>query len=273
MAEAVAADILRRHGVDAPAALLPRQGVGAFAWVAGDVVLKLARPGCAAEIVREALAAPIARAAGVRTPALLAAALDGDEPYTLWQRVDGAPLAEREEAAAWRDLGRQLAILHLHARGEQGGLPGAGILYARDKRDGRPHLHALAPERAAFFARWLDRLERVPAAPARLLHNDVHALNVLCPPAGATLIDWGDAGWGDPASELGSIPMPRVPDVLDGYEEVASPGQEVEARILRAVIGHGVRKLAERGRERPLRELQAFLDGDVPARWRGWLPQ
>lgn len=218
--------------------------------------------------MREALAAPIARAAGVRTPALVAAALDGDEPHTMWERIDGAPLAEREAAAAWREIGRQLAILHVRARCEP-----SGVLFSRDKRDARPHLHALAPERAAFFARWLDRLERVPAAPARLLHNDIQALNVLCAPAGATLIDWGDAGWGDPASELGSIPMPRVPDVLDGYEEVASLGQQVEARILRAVIGQGVRKLAERARERPLRELQAFLDGDLPARWRGWLPQ
>lgn len=264
MAEAVA--ILRRHGVDAAATLLPRQGVGAYAWASGGVVLKIARAGCAAEIVREAVAAPIARAAGVRTPALMAAELDGDEPYTIWERVEGAPLAERDDAAAWSDVGRQLATLHEGARCER-----SGVLYTRDKRDARPHLHALPPERAAFFACWLDRLERVPAAPARLLHNDIHGLNVLCAPAGATLIDWGDAGWGDPASDLGPVPMHRVPEVLRGYEEVASLGQEVEARILRAVIGHAVRKLAERGRERPLADLTAFVAGDVPERWRSWL--
>jgi len=191
MAEAVA--ILRRQGIDAAATLLPRQGIGAYAWAADSV----------------------------------------------WERIDGEPLAERDDAASWRDVGRQLATLHDHARCERD-----AVLYTRDKRDARPHLHARPPERAAFFARWLDRLERVPAAPARLLHNDIHGLNVLCAPAGATLIDWGDAGWGDPASDLGSIPMHRVPEVLRGYEEVASLGQEVEAQILR-----------------------------VPERWRPWLAQ
>ncbi|HEX6838988.1 MAG TPA: hypothetical protein VF334_20560, partial [Polyangia bacterium] len=69
------------------------------------------------------------------------------------------------------------------------------------------------------------------------------------------------------------IPMHHVPEVLHGYEEVASLGQEVEARILRAVIGHAVRKFAERGRARPLHDLSAFLGGDVAERWRRWLPQ
>ncbi|HEX9101608.1 MAG TPA: aminoglycoside phosphotransferase family protein, partial [Polyangia bacterium] len=197
---------------------------------------------------------------------LVAWAQEGDDAYSVWDRVEGEPLAERSDGAAWRDVGRQLAILHEHARCER-----SAVLYTRDKRDARPHLHALPGERAAFFARWLDRLERVPPAAARLLHNDIHGLNVLCPPAGATLIDWGDAGWGDPASDLGSVPMPHVPDVLAGYEERASLGSDAEARILRAVIGHGVRKLAERGRQRPLVELMAFVDGDVPERWREWL--
>ncbi|HEX8951222.1 MAG TPA: hypothetical protein VF945_05230, partial [Polyangia bacterium] len=112
-------EILRRHGIDAPATLLPRQGIGAHAWAAGGVVVKLARAGCAAEIVREAAAGPVARAAGVRTPALVAWAQEGDDAYSVWERVDGEPLAERSDGAAWRDVGRQLAILHEHARCER----------------------------------------------------------------------------------------------------------------------------------------------------------
>ena len=266
MAEAALIDeILARHGIDASPALVPRQGLGAITWRAGDFVVKIAREGCEDELRREAIAGPAARAAGVRTPSLVA---DGEGVYNVWQRVDGEPLGANNQLAQWREVGRQLARLHAIDRCDDG----RAVLLRRNKRDARPHLPALPAERAAFFARWLDRLERVPAGEARLVHYDVHGLNELCAVEGATLIDWGDAAWADPASELGSVPMPYMTDVLAGYEEIASLGQEAEARILRAVIGHGVRKLAERGRERPLLDLMAFVGGDVPARWRAWLP-
>lgn len=266
MAEAALIDeILARHGIGASATLVPRQGLGAFTWQAGDFVVKIAREGCGDELRREAIAGPAARAAGVRTPKLVA---DGGGAYNVWQRVDGEPLGKTNELAQWREVGRQLARLHAIERCDDID----GLLLKRNKRDARPHLHALPPERAAFFARWLDRLELVPAGPGRLVHYDVHGLNVLCASDGATLIDWGDAGWADPASELGSVPMPYMTDVLAGYEEIASFGQEAEPRILRAVIGHGVRKLAERGRERPLLDLMAFVGADPPERWRAWLP-
>jgi len=257
-------EILRRHGIAGPAVLVARQGVGAFTWEAGAFIVKIAREGCADELRREAIAGPAARAVGVRTPALVA---DGNGVYNVWQRVDGAPLGRDNELAQWRDVGRELARLHTIDRWDD---PRA-VLLTHNKRDARPHLHALPPERAAFFARWLDRLERVPAAAARLVHYDVHGLNVLCAAEGATLIDWGDAAWADPASELGSVPMPYLPEVLAGYEEIASLGTDAEARILRAVIGHGVRKLAERGRPKPLADLMAFVAGDVPERWRPYL--
>jgi Ser/Thr protein kinase RdoA (MazF antagonist) len=258
-------EILARHGIAASPALMARQGLGAFTWQAGDFVVKIARDGCGDELRREAIVGPAARAAGVRTPCLVA---NGDGAYNVWQRVDGEPLGKTNDASQWREVGRQLARLHAIDHCEDA----RALLLRRNKRDARPHLHALAADRAAFFARWLDRLEDVPAADARLVHHDVHGLNVLCAADGATLIDWGDAGWADPASELGSVPMPYMTNLLAGYEEIASLGQEAEARILRAVIGHAVRKLAERGRERPLLDLMAFVTGDVSPRWRRWLP-
>ncbi|MGZ3429553.1 MAG: hypothetical protein ACXVCV_23040, partial [Polyangia bacterium] len=93
-AAVVIEEILRRHGIDATAALLPRQGNGAYAWAAGAVIVKIARSGCSGETACETVAAPIARAAGVRTPALLASAHDGELAYSIWERVEGEPLAE-----------------------------------------------------------------------------------------------------------------------------------------------------------------------------------
>jgi aminoglycoside phosphotransferase (APT) family kinase protein len=103
------------------------------------------------------------------------------------------------------------------------------------------------------------------------VHYDVHGGNVLRAAAGATLIDWGDAGWADPAHDFGAIPMHRVPEVLDGYEEVASMGPGPEARVLRAVIGQAVRK-ARGGWDGFKRDLLAFWSSEVPPRWRPWAP-
>jgi aminoglycoside phosphotransferase (APT) family kinase protein len=263
---AVIEEILRRHGIDGPATLLPRQGVGAFTWAAGAFVVKIARERCADELRREAIAGPVARAAGVRTPALVA---DGDGVYNVWQRVDGEMIDDQPAAATWRDVGRQLAAPHTIDRCDD---PRAA-LRRDDKRDARPHLHALPAERAAFIARWLDRLERVPVGPRRLLHYDVHENNVFITRDGATLIDWGDAAWGDPASDFGSIPMDAVPHAIAGYEERASLGEGAEARILRSILGQSVRMLAQKKLAERLDAVMAFVGGDVPARWRAWMPQ
>jgi hypothetical protein len=257
-------DILTRHGIAQPATLLAEQGRGAFAWRAGAYIVKIARDGAADELRREAIAGPAARAVGVRTPALVA---DGDGVYNVWERVDGEPIGERRDAECWRDVGRQLARLHAIDRCDDP----RRVLLTRDKRNARPHLHALPAARADFFSGWLDRLEQVAPAAPRLLHYDVHELNVFRTADGATLIDWGDAAWGDPASDFGSIAMSVVPDVLAGYEELASLGDGAEARILRAVIGQSVRKFAQNGWSEPLDGLAAFVAGDVPPRWRDYL--
>jgi aminoglycoside phosphotransferase (APT) family kinase protein len=263
-AQIVIDEILTRHGIVAQPTLLAQQGVGAFTWRAGDYIVKIAREGTADEMRREAFAGPAARAFGVRTPALFA---EGDGAYNIWERVDGEPVGDRRDLAVWRDVGRQLARLHtIELRDDQ-----SAILRRDDKRDARPHLHALPPERAEWFARWLDRLERVPPAPPRMLHYDVHERNVFRTVDGATLIDWGDSGWGDPAKDFGSIPIAYVPEVLAGYEEQASLDNGAEARILRAVLGQSVRMRAQKGWLEPLDELMSFVAGDVPARWRDYL--
>jgi Ser/Thr protein kinase RdoA (MazF antagonist) len=259
-------EILQRHGLAGTAALVPHQGVGAFTWQAGAYIVKIAREGCADELRREAIAAPAAIAVGVRAPALVA---DGDGVYNVWQRVDGEMIEDRPAAATWRDVGRQMALLHTIDRCDDP----RGVLRTDNKRDARPYLPALPAERAAVIARWLDRLERVPAGPRRLLHYDVHENNVLITPEGAAIIDWGDAAWGDPASDFGSIPMDAFLDVIAGYEERGPLGDGAEARILRTMLGQKVRMFAQKKWEQPLDALMAFIAGDVPERWRAWMPQ
>jgi len=55
----------------------------------------------------------------------------------------------------------------------------------------------------------------------RFLHNDLHVGNLMASgPTHIAVIDWGDAGWGDPAKEASNLPVEAVDDFLAGYREV-----------------------------------------------------
>ena len=70
--------------------------------------------------------------------------------------------------------------------------------------------------------------------PERFLHNDVHAMNIMCDRNDVllALLDWGDAGWGDPALELAAVPQSVIPLVLQGYRTEGHLDDAAEARIL-----------------------------------------
>ena len=260
-------DLLRRHGLAGPAALLPLQGKATAAWATRDCVIKIPHEPYRDEVLTEVLVAPLALAAGVRTPTLLAWARGPDLAYSVWTRVPGEPLDERSDPSAWRDVGRALSRLHAIEACDDP----RGLLDKPDKRNARPWLHRLPTERATFFAAWLDLLDRAGPGPKRLLHYDVHGLNILCPPDGTTLIDWADAAWGDPAADLASAPMHEVPALLEGYEERGSLGPGGEGRIVRAAVGQAVRKLVVAGWSQPMDDLLAFFR-DPPPRFRPWRP-
>jgi Ser/Thr protein kinase RdoA (MazF antagonist) len=93
------------------------------------------------------------------------------------------------------------------------------------------------------FAREIENLldELAPYVSAassqrRFVHNDLHEMNVMCTPAGELLavLDWGDAGWGDPALDFAAVPLDMIPAVLRGYgaESLTRLGPFFEARII-----------------------------------------
>ena len=92
---------------------------------------------------------------------------------------------------------------------------------------------------ARALERWLDRLAPTALLPAarRLLHGDVQATNLIVkthPFAYTAILDWGAAGWGDPAWDFVGMPLSVVPVMLDGYVEL-SPIEDISgftARIL-----------------------------------------
>ena len=194
---------------------------------------------------------PAARSVGVRTPALVAYDDACDllpVPYQVVERIHGEVLGRLDvEPGAtpdvWRELGRDLALLHTR-------VGGSGPVGRLARPESYPDPRSLVGKRVAdgwftnIEARWLGGwLERLaPAAsltPAaeRLLHLDVQATNIMVRPgsfAYLAILDWGCAGWGDPAWDFFGLPLRAAPSVLEGHREVAPLDDDdtAEARIL-----------------------------------------
>lgn len=241
--------IAARYG--GPAVRLPEVGIFNAVFLLGEeLVLRVPRdhPDFVAAARREILAAPAARDAGVRTPRLVAVD-DGCDlvpvPFLVYERVRGEPLGELglepgDTPAVWRELGRDLVTLHTGVVAEGP----IATLRPEVLDDPRPWVDALAMDgqftvmEGRWLGRWLEELAPAALAPVpeRFLHGDVQATNVMVRPGSLeylALIDWGGAGWGDPAHDLAGFPLRAVPWVLAGYREFAPDADEtIEARLL-----------------------------------------
>jgi aminoglycoside phosphotransferase (APT) family kinase protein len=212
------AAILARHGLELRAlAPLAETGIINAVYALGeDLVLRVPRnhPGHVAQAHSEALAIPAARAAGVRTPRLVAFDDRLDllpVPYLIVERVPGASLGHLdrdpvEAHAVWTEVGRDLARLHTVARAG----PVAQLMTGQEPPEPEDSIEKRTSEgwfsavEARWLHRWVERLRPLCGEPARprLVHGDVQSTNVMVEPIGPTysaLIDWGCAQWRDPA--------------------------------------------------------------------------
>lgn len=249
--------IAHRHRLQADSSTLQRWvGGGSCVYqLGGALVLKVPHddPAPIASLAIEAIAASAAHAAGVRTPRLIVLDDSLDHlpvPYLVYERVVGRPLSQLVPAGeasrpVWRAVGGDLARLHTRV-GSHESLRLLPTFEHTPDTDPRPWVAHMCNTGAltAAQARWLgDVLERLaPTALApnspRVCHGDVNAANVMVgardPGTYAALLDWGGAGWADPASEFAPIPLPAVPFVLSGYRDIAplEDDSTAESRIL-----------------------------------------
>jgi aminoglycoside phosphotransferase (APT) family kinase protein len=150
-------------------------------------------------------------------------------------------------------------------------------------RDDAPVRHAALPAVAQKLHRldavrevsaWAERLEAYspPADIKTSIHGDVHRFNVFSGPGGEllALLDWGDAGWGDPAYDLARAPLEALAPMLAAYEAASRRGlgPDVRGRILRYRLGRLLRWA--RGPSEALGDLAAFLTfaRHLPDDWR-----
>jgi aminoglycoside phosphotransferase (APT) family kinase protein len=270
-------DILACHGVRGPWKTLKATGVANRIYATKDVVLRIAMDNAEAiaDARTESVAAPVALAAGVLTPRLLA--FDDsrtlvDRPYSLWERVHAKTLGNfppkaRQLPDTWRTVGQQLGVLH--ARVSDCPDPLGWLDQPAREVELMQHLTNLASSyrvdasRVREIERWIDVLR--PAITIRtascFLHNDIHEMNLMCARDASlrAVIDWGDAGWGDAALEFAQIPILAVPFVLTGYETQAPGllGDAPGARIVWDKLGLALEALPEDAR--PLEELRRFV--------------
>lgn len=246
--------ITARHnlGVDT-FAKMPQVGVVNAIYALGDdYVLRVPRasPATVAQAHTEAIATPLALAAGVRTPRLIAFAEADDllpVPYLIYERVQGRTLGLLEWeptaiAPVWRELGRDLARLHtlkpadslaMQLRSEPAGQDPRALAEARASDGWFTHLEV------RWLNRWLDRLAEIIATPEpqRILHLDVQATNIMVGLETldyTALIDWGCTGMGDSALDFFGLPLRAAPFVLEGHRSIAplDGDDNAEARIL-----------------------------------------
>ena len=283
-------------------AKMPQVGVvNAIYALGADYVLRVPRvhPATVAQARTEAIAAPLARAAGVCTPRLIAFAEADDllpVPYLIYERVQGRTLGLLDWepiaiAPLWRELGRDLALLHALKPEDS---PAMQLRIEPTGQDPR----ALAEERASdgwftnlemrWLNRWLDRLAETIVTPEtqRILHLDVQATNIMIGTESwdyRALIDWSCAGKGDPAFDFFGLPLRAIPFVLEGHRSTAplDGDDSAEARILwrhlqfaLAVLPRGAAPGMSWG-ERPLAwllDIFRFFQEPLDPRWRELRP-
>lgn len=258
---------------------LPATGVANRIYRIGEYILRVARRTETGllDTHTDAQAVPPVVAKGVLTPELLAfdsTCEIAPTPYTLFRRVEGKNARDaRAGDAVWAAVGAQLSKLH-H---EVVFVPdGARWLDEPGLEDPLPLLH-----RAGDFAdtarRWLTELP-TEAPHRRFLHNDLHDANLLAQDGRlSAILDWGDAGWGDPALDFEPMPIAANIPAVAAYRRARDPDDdELEGRILRAQLTAALMRIdrpkPRRVPTQQLDELLAFLRSSPPEPWARWLP-
>ncbi|MEU0091673.1 aminoglycoside phosphotransferase family protein [Kribbella sp. NPDC006257] len=197
-------------------------GVANRTVILGDnLFLRIPRgPEYEADLRKEVAVIPVARAAGVRTPAII----DFDDtraltnaPYLVMERIHATDLVDSptHDPSLWTELGGQLRLLHNTKFQHLEGVP------TDEYGDPRPTVDRLATDgyldtgTANWLLTWFDRLATRfdREAPNVLLHGDLATQNVMVDSDGryCALIDWatlpGDQQpWSSPSSACESAP-------------------------------------------------------------------
>ncbi len=242
---------LARHGVFEAAEAMASQGIANDVYAVGaELILRVAKSEEFEEDARtEAVAVPAVFAAGVKTPELLVfddSRQDLPFAFTLYRRAPGQDLAsldpdDAQLPALYQMVGEELQSLHQKVKNIQD--PKGWLDHPVDPK---PHIalekarkaHKIDAMNGRWLEQWIDHLVKASPYPGPpvFLHNDLHAGYTMVEPESLRLtglIDWGDAGWGDPAIDFQRFPAWALPWALEGYgaHDPGLPGRALAGMI------------------------------------------
>ena len=245
-------EILAAYRVSGPWQRLEANGVANRIYATQDLVLRVAtdHPDAIVDARTESIVAPVAREAGILTPRLIAfddSRTIVDRPFSLWERVHGETLGLAEfrgntREDIWRDVGQQIARLHDRVRScpdPHGYLdtPGRELRLELVVQRFVDYCHgsgAVVREIEHLLSDLSSFVSRGGGGSDCFVHNDLHERNIMCDAQGGLLavIDWGDAGWGDPTLDFAAVPLDFISAALEGYGDTQRLGDYPEARIV-----------------------------------------
>jgi tRNA A-37 threonylcarbamoyl transferase component Bud32 len=157
----------------------------------------------------------------------------------IYEHGDGAVLRRYRDGEA-RDTEREAAVMR---RAHEAGVPVPRVLEVHadalvlERLDGPTMLEEIArrPWRFAALGRELGRLHR-RVLDAGLVHRDFHPLNVLLEETGPVVIDWSNAGEGEPSDDVAFTQVILATSDADFPRWLERVGRMVRARFVAAYL-------------------------------------
>ncbi len=269
--------ILNKNQINEPVVKLKTHGIANEIYATPNFILRIPtdHPQAKPDAYTESVAAPVARANGIKTPELIC--FDNsftliDKTYSIWERIHGDTLGEidnyLQNKNTWNEIGYELGKVHVDIKSCDD--PNGWLDSPETFREYTKQMMLQGLKDTEIKSTYLLELvenkytDEIFSYKKCFVHGDTNEYNFLCNKNGQLLsiIDWGDAGWGDPAIDFYVIPMEVLDYVLDGYTDSAKANIDVGFmyRIILDKIWSGVEENQDIGSlEENIKNLESKL--------------
>jgi aminoglycoside phosphotransferase (APT) family kinase protein len=193
-----------------------------------------------------------------------------DRSYSIWERVHGTSLGSLHNKHslkdAWIHVGYELGKLHTSIKDCD---DPNGWLDSPDREYSKKEMMEYFGNRDGCARKVLEYIEyafteRTFSYDTRFVHGDMHDENIMCSENGgfSALIDWGDAGWADPAIDFYMLPVWATGWALKGYAAIA-PGLVNENFLNRIILDKIWAFVEEEKKDTEIYEGIARLKSDI----------
>ncbi|SCZ10798.1 aminoglycoside phosphotransferase family protein [Alkaliphilus peptidifermentans] len=239
--------ILNKNQINEPFVKLITHGIANEIYATPNFILRIPtdHPEANSDAFTESVAAPLAKVNGIKTPELVCfdnSYMILNKTYSIWERIHGFTLGEIDEylqyCNTWKEIGFELGKLHTNIKNcddPKGWLDNPDRDYTKDMiiksllNNDSKSLYLLE----LVESKYKDKTFSYKKC---FVHGDTNEFNFLCTNNDQLLsiIDWGDAGWADPAIDFYMIPIDVIDNVLEGYSQIA--GINVEYDFINRII-------------------------------------